>query len=130
MSYRKQIRPRLSNKTLYIADIEADIPPRETSQKERQKFKNNHFVFLKNISYTLESIKVRLFNRKESHSKSSPIVQSNCPVQLSRQTVQSRGGQGGKHPPLLEPLLQPPVPLCELSPASRLFSNDLAMSRY
>ena len=69
---------------MYIADIEADIPPpRETSQKERQKFKNNHFVFLKNISYILESVKLRLFNEKESHSKSSPIVQSNCPVQLS-----------------------------------------------
>ena len=94
MSYRKQIRPRLSNKTLYIADIEADIPPRETSQKERQKFKNNHFVFLKNISYTLESIKVRLFNRKESHSKSSPIVQSNCPGKLS-----SPGGDRGVNIP-------------------------------
>ena len=53
------------NKTLYIANIEADIPPpRETSQKERQKFKNNHFVFLKNIPYTLESVKLRLFNGK------------------------------------------------------------------
>ena len=52
-----------------------------------QKFKNNHFTFLKNIE-------LRLFNRKESQSNSpvqlsSPIVQSNCPVQLSSPTVQS-----------------------------------------
>ena len=84
------------HKTLYIADIETDIPPpRETSQKERQEFKNNHFVFLKNISYTLESVKLRLFKGKnpipfEIQSKlSSPTVQSNCPVQLSSPTVQS-----------------------------------------
>ena len=76
------IRPQFSKKTLYIADIEADIAPaRETSQKETQKFKNNHFAFLKNIE-------LRLFNRKESQSNSpvqlsSPIVQSNCPVQSS-----------------------------------------------
>ena len=46
-----------------------------------QKFKNNHFTFLKNTE-------LRLFNRKESQSNSpvqlsSPAVQSNCPVQLS-----------------------------------------------
>ena len=37
------------------------------------------------------------------------------------------GGQGGKRlpPPLLSML--PPVPFCELSPASRLFSINLAM---
>ena len=34
------------------------------------------------------------------------------------------------HLPLPVPLLQPPVPFCELSPASRLFSNDLAMLLY
>ena len=52
-----------------------------------QKFKNNHFTFLKNIE-------LRLFNRKESQSNSpvqlsSPAVQSNCPVQLSSPIVQS-----------------------------------------
>ena len=52
-----------------------------------QKFKNNHFTFLKNTE-------LRLFNRKESQSNSpvqlsSPAVQSNCPVQLSSPTVQS-----------------------------------------
>ena len=37
------------------------------------------------------------------------------------------GGQGGKRlPPPVPPLL-PPVPFCELSPASRLFSTNLAM---
>ena len=40
------------------------------------------------------------------------------------------GGQGGKHLPLPAPLFQPPVPSCELSPASRLFFNDLAMLLY
>ena len=38
----------------------------------------------------------------------------------------SKGGGGrGKHLPLPVPLLQPTVPFCELSLASRLFSNDL-----
>ena len=37
------------------------------------------------------------------------------------------GGQGGKHlPPPVPPLL-PPVPFCELSPASCLFSANLTM---
>ena len=37
------------------------------------------------------------------------------------------GGQGGKRlPPPVLPLL-PPVPFCELSPASRRFSTNLAM---
>ena len=37
------------------------------------------------------------------------------------------GGQGGKRlPPPVPPLL-PPVPFCELSPASHLFSTNLAM---
>ena len=37
------------------------------------------------------------------------------------------GGQGGKRlPPPVSPLL-PPVPFCELSPASRHFSTNLAM---
>ena len=40
------------------------------------------------------------------------------------------GGAGGKHLPLPVPLLQPPVPFCELSSASRLFCNDLAMLLY
>ena len=40
------------------------------------------------------------------------------------------GGAGGKHLPLPVPLLQPPVPFCELSPASRLFCNDLATLLY
>ena len=35
-----------------------------------------------------------------------------------------------EHLPLPVPLLQPPVPFCELSPALRLFSNDLAMLLY
>ena len=37
------------------------------------------------------------------------------------------GGQGGERlpPPVPPPL--PPVPFCELSPASRLFSTNLAM---
>ena len=72
--------PQLSNKTLYIAGIEQIYrpPARETSQKETQKFKNNHFVSFKNIE-------LHVFNRNNS----SPIVQSNCPVQLSSPTVQS-----------------------------------------
>ena len=43
-----------------------------------QKFKNNHFTFLKtsNCVYLIEK-------------NPSPIVQSNCPVQLSSPTVQS-----------------------------------------
>ena len=50
LSLANKTNIRFSNKTWYIADIGADIPPaRETSQKETQKFKNNHFVFLKNI---------------------------------------------------------------------------------
>ena len=90
LTYRQQIRPRFSNKTLYVGDIEADIPPaRETSQKETQKFKNNHLVLIKNISNALESVKLRQFNRKESHSKPSPIVQSNFTVQLSSQVQSS-----------------------------------------
>ena len=48
-----------------------------------------------------------------------------------------RGGGGGggdrgvsKHlPPLVPPFL-PPVPFCELSPAFRLFSTNLAMLLY
>ena len=37
------------------------------------------------------------------------------------------GGQGGERlPPSVPPLLRP-VPFCELSPASRLFSTNLAM---
>ena len=42
-------------------------------------------------------------------------------------TLLRGGGQGGKRlPPPVPPLL-PPVPFCELSPASRLFSTNLAM---
>ena len=66
------IRPRFSNKPI----VHSRHRGRYT-----QKFKNNHFTFLKNIE-------LRLFNRKESQSNSpvqlsSPAVQSNCPVQLS-----------------------------------------------
>ena len=39
----------------------------------------------------------------------------------------SKGGTGGVNIPLPVPLLEPPAPFCELSPVSRLFSNDLAM---
>ena len=72
------IRPRFSNKPI----VHSRHRGRYT-----QKFKNNHFTFLKNIE-------LRLFNRKESQSNSpvqlsSPAVQSNCPVQLSSPTVQS-----------------------------------------
>ena len=66
------IRPRFSNKPI----VHSRHRGRYT-----QKFKNNHFTFLKNIE-------LRLFNRKESQSNSpvqlsSPAVQCNCPVQLS-----------------------------------------------
>ena len=37
------------------------------------------------------------------------------------------GGQGGERLPPPAPPLLPPVPFCELSPASRLFSTNLAM---
>ena len=72
------IRPRFSNKPI----VHSRHRGRYT-----QKFKNNHFTFLKNTE-------LRLFNRKESQSNSpvqlsSPAVQSNCPVQLSSPTVQS-----------------------------------------
>ena len=72
------IRPRFSNKPI----VHSRHRGRYT-----QKFKNNHFTFLKNIE-------LRLLNRKESQSNSpvqlsSPAVQSNCPVQLSSPTVQS-----------------------------------------
>ena len=72
------IRPRFSNKP---------IVHNRHRGRYTQKFKNNHFTFLKNIE-------LRLFNRKESQSNSpvqlsSPAVQSNCPVQLSSPTVQS-----------------------------------------
>ena len=66
------IRPRFSNKPI--------VHSRHRGRCT-QKFKNNHFTFLK-------STELRLFNRKESQSNSpvqlsSPAVQSNCPVQLS-----------------------------------------------
>ena len=66
------IRPRFSNKPIVHS---------RHGGRYTQKFKNNHFTFLKNIE-------LRLFNRKESQSNcpvqlSSPTVQSNCPVQLS-----------------------------------------------
>ena len=72
------IRPRFSNKPI----VHSRHRGRYT-----QKFKNNHFTFLKNTE-------LRLFNRKESQFNSpvqlsSPAVQSNCPVQLSSPTVQS-----------------------------------------
>ena len=72
------IRPRFSNKPI--------VHSRHRGRCT-QKFKNNHFTFLKNTE-------LRLFNRKESQSNSpvqlsSPTVQSNCPVQLSSPTVQS-----------------------------------------
>ena len=72
------IRPRFSNKPI--------VHSRHRGRCT-QKFKNNHFTFLKNTE-------LRLFNRKESQSNSpvqlsSPAVQSNCPVQLSSPTVQS-----------------------------------------
>ena len=72
------IRSRFSNKPIVLSRHRGRC---------KQKFKNNHFTFLKNIE-------LRLFNRKESQSNSpvqlsSPIVQSNCPVQLSSPTVQS-----------------------------------------
>ena len=66
------IRPRFSNKPI--------VHSRHRGRCT-QKFKNNHFTFLKNTE-------LRLFNRKESQSNSpvqlsSSAVQSNCPVQLS-----------------------------------------------
>ena len=66
------IRPRFSNKPIVHSRHQGRCT---------QKFKNNHFTFLKNTE-------LRLFNRKESQSNSpvqlsSPAVQSNCPVQLS-----------------------------------------------
>ena len=66
------IRPQFSNKPI----VHSRHRGRYT-----QKFKNNHFTFLKNIE-------LRLFNKKESQSNSpvqlsSPAVQSNCPVQSS-----------------------------------------------
>ena len=69
------IRPRFSNKPI--------VHSRHRGRCT-QKFKNNHFTFLKNTE-------LRLFNRKESQSNSpvqlpvqlsSPIVQSNCPVHV------------------------------------------------
>ena len=57
------IRPQFSNKPI----VHSRHRGRYT-----QKFKNNHFTFLKNIE-----------------KNPSPIVQSNCPVQLSSPTVQS-----------------------------------------
>ena len=66
------IRPRFSNKPIVHSRHQGRCT---------QKFKNNHFTFLKNTE-------LRLFNRKESQSNnpvqlSSPAVQSNCPVQSS-----------------------------------------------
>ena len=72
------IRPRFSNKPI--------VRSRHRGRCT-QKFKNNHFTFLKNTE-------LRLFNRKESQFNSpvqlsSPVVQSNCPVQLSSPILQS-----------------------------------------
>ena len=48
---------------------------------------------------------------------------SNISTELSSK---GGGGQGGERlPPPVPPLL-PPVPFCEFSPASRLFSTNLA----
>ena len=46
---------------------------------------------------------------------------------LNTWVIKGGGGQGGKRlPPPVPPLL-PPVPFCELSPASPFFSTNLAM---
>ena len=76
------IRPRFSKKPIVYSRHRG---------RYAQKFKNNHFTFLKNIE-------LRLFNRKESQSNcpvqlSSPTVQSNCPVHVlyyASQIIKSR----------------------------------------